>query len=190
MRSRFASAGVGDQRRAASPGSVSVTTSWLASVSITRLTGGRLVHEMRSPGIVRHLAAVARVAPTCGRWRRWGPACSPCPAPTSCASRFILSVQVAEGDAVLRLLVDLLLRMVGAEVALAAVLRLARAARREVVAAVAGGAGAARAVEVEPADAGVGPAVLRRSSGLPLVVCARSRPTASRFVGLPVGVRA
>jgi hypothetical protein len=66
-------------------------------------------------------------------------------------------LQVPEGDAVLALLVDLLLGMVGAEVALAAVLRLARAARGEVVAGVAGGAGAAGAVEVHAPDAGVGP---------------------------------
>ncbi len=66
-------------------------------------------------------------------------------------------LQVAVGDAVLGLLVDLLLRVVRAEVALAAVLGLPRAPRREVVAAVAGRAGAARAVQVQAADAGVGP---------------------------------
>ncbi len=64
----------------------------------------------------------------------------------------------AVGDAVLRLLVDLLLRVVGPEVALAAVLGPARLRGREGVALVAGGAGADRAVRVEPAHAGVGPA--------------------------------
>lgn len=58
----------------------------------------------------------------------------------------------------LRLVVDLLLRVVGPEVALAAVLGLAGPPRREVVPAVAGRAGSARAVEIEPADAGIGPA--------------------------------
>ena len=88
--------------------------------------------------IVRDLHAVAECWRTCGTSRRSAPRCSPRPAPTARASRFISAMQVAEGHAVLRLVVDLLLRMVGAEVALAAVLRLAGAARREVVPAVAG----------------------------------------------------
>ncbi len=69
-----------------------------------------------------------------------------------------LGDEVAERHAMLRLVVDLLLRMVRAEVALAAVLGLPGAARREVVAAMAGGARPGRAVHVQPADAGVGPA--------------------------------
>ena len=58
----------------------------------------------------------------------------------------------------LGLFVDFFLRMVGAEVALAAVLRLAGAAGREIVPRMAGRARAKRAVEVQPADARVGPA--------------------------------
>ena len=68
-----------------------------------------------------------------------------------------LVLEVAEGDAVLGFLVDFGLGVVGAEVALAAVLRLPGASGREVVPAMAGGAGAERAVEVDAADAGIGP---------------------------------
>ena len=66
-------------------------------------------------------------------------------------------VQVAVGDAVLRFLVDFLLRMVGTEVTLATVLRLPGASRRKVVSRVARRAGTKRPVEIDPPDAGVGP---------------------------------
>ena len=67
------------------------------------------------------------------------------------------SRKIAKGDAVLRFFVDFLLRMIGTEMALAAVLRLPGPAGREIVPRVAGRAGAERAVEIQPADAGVGP---------------------------------
>ena len=64
----------------------------------------------------------------------------------------------AECDPVLGLLVDLRLWVIGAEVALAAVLGSAGLLGRELVALMARGAGADAAVGVEPAHAGIGPA--------------------------------
>ena len=62
-----------------------------------------------------------------------------------------------ELDAVLGLLVDLLLRVVGTRVALAAGLGLTGLDDRELVPRMAGRAGAVGAVRIEPSDAGVGP---------------------------------
>ena len=62
-----------------------------------------------------------------------------------------------ESDAVLRLLINFLLRVIGAHVAFSAGVRVACLCRRECVAAVACRAASLRAIRVDPANSGVRP---------------------------------